>query len=322
MKTFLFTTLLLTSSLSSTAQTVIDFSVPPASSQLFYEDFISTNLNERDFALSTDGTEIYFTITTPQSTFQTIVFSKKDKRGVWSKPEVVSFAGKYSDLEPVFSADGNRMYFASNRPLQGSEPKDFDIWVTERKGTGWSEPTNLGTTINTEGDEFYPSTTKSGNLYFTAQYENGVGKEDIFMARWSSGQFEKPIALDSAVNSKGYEFNAFIDSDEKFILFTSYGRKDDMGRGDLYFSTKDKNGKWLQAKNIKTINSNKLDYCPYVSPDKKILFFTSERAPLPTTFNKLATYEDIKKISEGVLNSSGNIYWVDFDIIIKSLQEK
>lgn len=293
---------------------------PPAEATLLAEGFISTSINERDFALSPDGNEIYYTISTPQSTFQTIVVSKKDKRGDWSKPEVVSFAGKFSDLEPALSADGKRLYFASNRPLEGGKPKDFDIWIVERNGDTWGEPRNLGTTINTESDEFYPSIAKSGNLYFTAQYKDGVGREDIFFAAWRNGQFEKPVALDTAVNSKGFEFNAFVDPDEKFILFTGYGRKDDTGRGDLYISLKDNEDKWLPAKNLKLLNSTRLDYCPYLSPDKKILFFTSERSALPVSFETKTTYQQIKTVNQSTLNGTGNIYWVSFEKVLTTIR--
>ncbi|WP_321538323.1 hypothetical protein [Flavobacterium piscinae] len=47
---------------------------------------------------------------------------------------MVSFTGKYKDLEPFLSTDGLKLYFASNRPLtESGEPKDFDIWYVERK---------------------------------------------------------------------------------------------------------------------------------------------------------------------------------------------
>jgi Tol biopolymer transport system component len=301
------------------AQTLINLKHPPTEATLFAEGFISTSINERDFAISIDGKEIYYTIATPESSFQTIVFSTLGEKG-WSTPEVVSFAGKFSDLEPAFSADGNKIYFASNRPLAGNKPKDFDIWVVERTGKTWGEPKNLGSTINTESDEFYPSITKSGNLYFTAQYKEGIGKEDIFIAQWSADHFEKPIPLDTAVNSKSYEFNAFVDPDEKFILYTGYGRKNDKGRGDLYMSVKDVNGKWIPSKNLTTLNSTRLDYCPYVDPKKKILFFTSERNTLPTSFEIKTSYKQIKEISSGTLNGTGNIYWISFDEVMDLFQ--
>lgn len=276
-------------------------------------------MNERDFAISPDGKEVYYTISTPQSTFQTIVVMTRTAAG-WTKPEVASFAGEYSDLEPTFSADGKQMFFASNRPLKTpGDPKDFDIWVVDRKGSGWGAPRNLGAPINTSADEFYPSVGKTGNLYFTAEYEGGIGKEDIYISKWANGRYEKPVALDTAVNGKTYEFNAFVDPDERFIIYTSFGRKDDTGRGDLYISHKDGSGKWLPAKNLKFANSARLDYCPYVSPDKKMFFFTSERSALPRTF-EAATYEKVNKVFLSPLNGTGNIYWVSFDRLSEYLK--
>jgi len=289
---------------------------------LLSEGILSTSLNERDFALSPDGNEIYYTVSIPRSIFQTIVFRKRQKDGRWSAPEVAPFAGHFSDLEPAFTADGSTLYFASNRPLEGTQPKDFDIWKVTRTKNGWGTPEHLSNVINTEEDEFYPSITNTGNLYFTAAYKGGPGREDIYIARWRNNQFEKPEPLDSAVNTGYYEFNAFVTPDERYIFFTSYGRKDDSGGGDLYVSTKDSNNKWQQAKNLKSINSGQLDYCPSVSPDGKIFFFTSERHSLPRSFTDTrATYSVIKSLSDQTRNGTGNIYWINFETLIKFLDQ-
>ncbi|HZY83092.1 MAG TPA: hypothetical protein VFE50_26415 [Cyclobacteriaceae bacterium] len=308
-------------SFAATAQQskTIDFKSPPEKLTLLGEGFISTGINERDFALSPDGTEIFYTISTPKSTFQTIVHSKRTAKGEWSAPEIASFAGEYSDLEPAFSADGKTLYFSSNRPTSGTDPKDFDVWKVTRTAGGWSKAENLGTVINTEADEFYPSIAKNGNLYFTAAYKGGPGREDIYMSSLKDNQYQQPVALDTMVNSKFYEFNAFVDPDEKYILFTSYGRKDDSGSGDLYMAVKDANGKWKPAQNLKELNSRQLDYCPFVSPDGKILFVTSERHQLPVSFNGARpNAQKIRDIAQNPLNGTGNIYWVDFEKIYKA----
>ena len=284
------------------------------------EGSLSTAINERDFALSPDGTEIFYTISTPRSTFQTIVYSKRSAKGEWPAPEVAAFAGEYSDLEPVFSHDGNTLYFSSNRPLNGTEPKDFDVWKVSRTTTGWSKAENLGPVVNTEADEFYPSIARNGNLYFTASYKGGPGREDIYMSEFKNNQYQKPVALDTMVNSKFYEFNAFVDPNEQYILFTSYGRQDDAGGGDLYMASKDGNGKWKPARNLTELNSRQLDYCPFVSPDGKSLFFTSERHQLPVSFNgSKTTAQKIREFAKDPLNATGNIYWVSFEALRKRL---
>lgn len=275
---------------------------------------VNTNLNERDFALSPDGTEIFYTLQSPYDRFQTILYLKKDNKGKWSKPEIAPFANRYNCLEPAFSPDGKKLFFSSNRPLTGDKAKDFDIWWVEKKDGNWSEPQNIGAPINTSTDEFYPSITQSGNLYYTAAYKDAVGKEDIYIAVLENGKYKSPVPLDTAINSKMYEFNAFVSPDEQFIIFTSYGRNDDKGGGDLYMSRKDAAGKWAPAKNLVFLNSDKLDFCPFISFDKKKLFFTSERNALKET-NPL-TYDELIKQYAGLLNGGGNIWWVSFDEVL------
>ncbi len=299
----------------------INFNMPPASASLFAEGIISTGLSERDFALSPDGKEIFYTLQSPQGIFQTILHMSKDAKGVWSKPAVASFAGSYSDLEPTFSPDGKKLFFVSNRPLSGTTVKDFDIWVAEKENGRWGDPKNLGVPVNTSEDEFYPAIGKSGNLYYTAAYKsNAVGKEDIWLSKWENGKYQEPVALDTAVNSKLYEFNAFVSPDEDYIIFTSYGRADDKGKGDLYMSMKDDSGNWQPARNLTLLNSERLDYCPFVSFDKKILFFTSERHALKTSYPAAATYESLKKDFTSPLNGGGNIYWISFDKVLEMVK--
>ena len=71
----------------------------------------------------------------------------KKENNVWSNPEIVSFSGKYFDIEPFLSADGLKLYFASNRPLDNADDKtkDFDIWYVQRenKNSKWSSPINI-----------------------------------------------------------------------------------------------------------------------------------------------------------------------------------
>lgn len=306
---------------TGSAQTALDLTNPPASPQLLPAGWINTGFGERDFALSPDGNELFYTLQLPQGIFQTMLYSKKDAKGNWSKPEVAPFAGNFSDLEPAFTADGKKLYFSSNRPLSGNEVKDFDIWTVEKDAQGkWGLPQNIGAPVNTPADEFYPSIAKSGNLYFTAAYAGGVGKEDIYKAEWKDGRFATPAALDSNVNSKTFEFNAFVSPDESFVIYTSHGRKGDVG-GDLYISIKDGAGNWQPSKKLAMLNSTKLDYCPFVSFDKKILFFTSDRSGLQASFpDKKATYQSLHKILSSPQNGGGDIYWVSFDKVLESVK--
>jgi Tol biopolymer transport system component len=285
---------------------------------LFAEGLVSDGMNNRDITISPDGNEMFYTIQQKDFMVSTIVRLQK-KNGRWSVPEVASFSGKYNDLEACFSPDGNRIWFCSNRPSSANDTtKDFDIWFVNRAAGGWSEPVHAGFVINTPGNEFYPSVARNGNLYFTAEFKEGKGKEDIVMCELKDGAYLPPVSLPEAINSKGYEFNAFVDPDEQFILFTAYGRADDMGKGDLYISKKDKSGNWLPARNLgPQINSKYLDYCPYVSPDKKVFFFSSNRPLYKTPFDEKQDYKHISGMLKGAGNGLDDVYWVEYDVLNK-----
>jgi hypothetical protein len=272
----------------------------------------------RDFALSPKQDELFITVEGSKNVISSIIRLTKNKQG-WNI-EMAPFSGKYGDLEPAFSSDGKTLYFVSNRPLNDTDTqtKDFDIWKTEKTNGVWSEPKNLGAPVNTDANEFYPSVTDNGRLYFTAAYKNSKGKEDIWMSKLDTGKYSIPISLSDSVNSTLYEFNAFVSSDDSFIIFTSYGREDGLGGGDLYISKKGADGNWTKAKNLGSkINSTALDYCPFVSFDKQYFFFTSERNKVQKSYKtKLSLNEFLKKIGQ-IQNGKGNIYWINAKTILK-----
>lgn len=292
-----------------------DKSIPSNIPKLFGKGVLSDGLSNRDFTISPAGDEIFFTLQQPRFLSSTILRMQKIN-GKWGKPQVAPFSGKYRDLEAFFTPDGKSIYFSSDRPVNGTTPKkDFDIWKINRFPNGkWGTPMHLDTMVNTEKDEFYPSVAKNGDLYFTVEAAYGKGKEDIVMCSPVKDGYSKPVSLSEAVNTPNYEFNPFIDPDEQFIMFTSFGRKDDLGGGDIYISHKDNYGKWLPAKHLPApINSTGIDYCPYVTRDKKYLIFTSNRANAEFSDGKTKTYQQLKNILAGPGNGSDDIYWVKFN---------
>lgn len=304
------------------AQGLPELSKVPGSPLIFAEGVISTGLYERDMAISPDGTEIFYTVQITPAAFQTIAYLRKLPNGKWTAPEIAPFSGRYTDLEPAFSSDGKKLYFSSRRPINADSIKtDVDLWVTEKKDGKWSEPKNLGAPVNTPADEYYPSVAANGNLYFTATYKKGIGREDIYVAKKNGDSFLEPVALDSGVNSVLYEFNAFISPDEEYIIFTSFGRKDDKGRGDLYISFRNTDGRWKPAKNMLMLNSEQLDYCPFVSFDKKILFFTSEKHKLNSNYPaKPVLFRELKEQMSSAANGGGNIYWVSLEAVLSQVK--
>ena len=259
-------------------------------------DFFVQYDNCRDITLSKNKNEIYFTLQNSNEEISRIVFCKKIK-GKWTQPELVSFSSNHRDIEPFLANNDLRLYFASNRPLNDSitKSKDYDIWYVERADTNqnWSKPINLGTPVNSNKDEFYPSIADNGNLYFTSENENSLGKDDIFVSHFENNTYSQPENLGIAINSAGYEFNAYIAPDEAFIIFTGYNRKEGFGSGDLYISYKNKEGIWQTATNLgDKVNSSAMDYCPFYDSSSNQLFFTSKRSSVTNkAFQSITEFE-------------------------------
>jgi hypothetical protein len=277
--------------------------------ELLAPGHISTALDERDFAQSPDGRQVVFTVRSQGD--GTLVRFVRDSGG-WRGPEVVAFSGVHSDFEPFFAPDGGRLYFASNRPREpNTEAADYDLWYVPVSGLDFGAPVNLGPPVNTPANEFYPSLTRSGTLYFTAVYDGGPGQDDLYRARpTADGGFQAPEVLPEPVNSPALEFNAFVDPDERFIIFTVFGREEDAGGGDLVISRPIADG-WSAPVSLgPKVNSKSLDFCPYVTPDGKRLVFTSRR---PRSVPGPRTYRSLVKAAEAPGNGLGDLYSIAID---------
>jgi len=300
---------------------VIGFS--QESKTAFIPDIVKQFPNVRDIAFSPDGNEILFSAQSVMGNISTLITIKKEN-GLWNKPQVAQFSGKYFDLEPFYLTDGLKIYFVSNRPIDNTSrsTKDFDIWYVERDtlNKDWSEPKNLGSPINTEHDEFYPSITTNGNIYFTRDNTSLKNKDDIYFSEFKDLQYTEPITLPNEINSEGYEYNAFVAPDESFLIYGSYNRNGGFGSGDLFISFHNDMTGWTPAENLgELVNSDKMDYCPFVDMKTGTLYFTSKLDNTSTKFEKPLTinelFEELNKYDNGL----SRIYSISIEKLFKKI---
>lgn len=301
---------LLNSSCSKENKDDLQLEASPKAPELFAPGLVSTGLYERDLAIHPSGEEIIYTLGDYKQNKRCLVVIRK-QGGLWAPAEVLNISGSYQDIEPFFAQEGERLFFASNRPLQkDSAAADYNIWYSDRKGDHWGSPVPLNENINTSGDEFYPSVARNGNLYFTATKEAGIGREDIYVAQMVDGKYQSAQVLDSAINTVYYEFNAYVSPEEDLLIFSSYGRPDDLGGGDLYIARKNADGAWLPAQNMgPSINSDKLDYCPFVDVVRNNFYFTSERMTIRDTL-RIRNINTLHQLANAPGNGLGDIYRV------------
>lgn len=225
---------------------------------------------ERVPAFSPLGNELFFTVTTPDWE-PTIMHSVKEN-GKWTVPDTAFFSRKYNNSEPFFSPDGQRLYFASNRP-PGTPPWNNDLWMIERSGGGWSDPIHLGPAVNSEVGEYHPAVTTDGTLYFASVRDAEKSGPDIFRCRRINGEYQKAERLNDSVNSDFQDWDPYVTPDESLLLFKS-DRPGGYGGMDLYVSYRKSDGSWTTAKNAgPPVNTAEHDDAGDLSPDGKYLFF-------------------------------------------------
>jgi hypothetical protein len=288
--------------------------IPPSDTpELFAPGIISTPMYTRDIAMTPDGNEIYFCI----SAFRyNLIFYTKQVNGKWTQPEPAPFITdyKYMFYEPHITADGKKLMFLSNMPKEEGAEENEDIWVVDRIDGGWGKAYNLGPPVNSEGSEFFPSTTKDGTLYFT-HAEKGSRINNIYRSKFVKGKYQEPEKLGPQVNCGTNRYNAFIDPDERFIIVPAVGLEDSFGSTDYYIVFRDKNDEWSNPVNLgEKINSEiGAEWSAYISPDGKYFFFMSSKT---ASFTEKPSYRKFKEMFNKPQNGNSNIYWVKSDFLL------
>ncbi len=187
---------------------------------------------------------------------------------------------------PTLSADGQILFFtvcidqyggwgAGRKGLGGC-----DIFYSQKIGTNWSKPYNLGNTVNTKYRETQPSFSADGkNLYFVSNRPGGMGHHDIYVSTLKEdGSWGAPVNLGPKVNSAGDEESVCIHPDGKTLYFGSNGHIG-MGKYDIYVSRKDDKGEWGTPINLGyPINTFGDDHSLLVGASGDIAYFASNRA--------------------------------------------
>jgi hypothetical protein len=175
-------------------------------------------------SISADGQRYYFTICDSKGSFENrttrceIYVIKKQASG-WSNPEMLNESVNAKDVtsthpQVVTTGDKEVLYFASNR---AGGRGGMDIWYVTRSlaaGTNtFSNPVNLGPSINTLGDEMTPFYSKEeGTLYFSSNGMPGIGGFDIFSSKGEMTTW-------GTADNMGLPFNSSVD-DYYFIKST------------------------------------------------------------------------------------------------------
>lgn len=229
-------------------------------------------------AFSPAGQEMFFSVYFNNEFPQKILYMQQID-GVWTEPEVAFFSGVYQEGGPVFSPDGNRVYFYSKRPIlpDNVQLEESNIWYIEKTNGLWRNPQMLQGPVNgAEFSSMVTSFTPDGDALIIKHKE--VPQYDLYLSQIDGDEWGEPVNLGPPVNDpNAIEGNGLITPDGQTLIFFRYDPNNRPLTG-LYMSDKLEDGSWSAPRRMGDMICNGESRFAMLSPDKKYLFFTSYRS--------------------------------------------
>jgi outer membrane protein OmpA-like peptidoglycan-associated protein len=195
---------------------------------------VNSKYNDAAASLSPDGKTLFLYYEEGAGD----IYISKLEGGDWSTPKALNKnvnTSQYWETSATLSADGKKLYFASNRPGGIGE---LDLYVSDLTANGdWGKATNLGPLINTPENEDAPFIHPDGiTLYFSSDGHPNLGNSDIFVTEFKGGKWQKPINLGWPINSWEYDGFFTVSADKKKGFFSTM-KEGGVGETDIYSIT-------------------------------------------------------------------------------------
>lgn len=195
------------------------------------EGRINTKTHEATAGISPDGQTLYIYRGDKGGD---LFYSRKDDSG-WDKlrrlPRDITSKGN-QETSIAFTSDSRRVFFISDRP-GGFGGKDIWTATLDQRGR-WTEPTNLGSTVNSPYDEeslfLAPDDV---TLYFSSQGHNTMGGYDVFKTVYRNGRWIQPENLGHPVNTPGDDLFFVLTPDGKTAYYSTM-MPGGFGGSDIY----------------------------------------------------------------------------------------
>ena len=203
--------------------------------------------------------------------------------GEWTSPKSIEAINRYADIQapvmggPSVSYDGNTLFFFANFGKNGYGRED--IFFSTRENNGWSVPENMGSVINTDGYEGFPSVSPDGKrLYFTREV---IGKKVdgkqcyriLVSEKGRNGKWKTPFELPAPVNT-GFEKAPRIMADSKTLIFSRI-KSESNTDFDLFKSVLQNDGSWSEPASLDFVNTKKSDLFVSMSPCGDVMYYVS-----------------------------------------------
>ena len=240
-------------------------------------DGVNTEESEYFPSIPIDGSQLIFTRKLNR-TNEDFFYSMRTPDG-WTGSELLS-GGINTPMNEgalIISQDGKWLVFNACHRQDGFG--SCDLYISYLTNSGWSEPLNLGESVNTDQWEVQPCLSPDKrDLYFTSNRPGGYGGSDIYVTHLqSNGNWSTPENLGPSINTSGDESTPFIHADNQTLYFTSNGLQG-YGDSDLFLIKKNAEGKWGTPENLGyPINTIEHEGSLFIEANGKIAYFASDR---------------------------------------------
>ncbi|WP_430615345.1 OmpA family protein [Flavobacterium sp. JP2137] len=248
--------------------------------------------------------------------FTRLYAAEIDAEGHWGTPRVFApeLGSKFNESTPVFSEDGNTVYFTRNNYANGRRITDdkgislLKIYRSQRTDNRWSEPEELPFNSNAFSSA-HPALTADGKwLYFASDRDGSIGQSDLYkVAIHPNGSLGNPINLGPEINTEGRESFPFITADNE-LYFASDGRPG-LGGLDIYVTRigDDQSRSIIQSIGAPA-NSPQDDFGFYIDSHSRTGFLSSNRAGQDDIY----AFTELQRLS---LDCNQSIYGLVYDPI-------
>ncbi len=183
-------------------------------------DALNSDADEVGPVFTRDGRAVLFASNRPGRGGFDLWVSRKNADDSWAEPENLGSRVNtaFDELDPAISADGRRLFFATNAGKAGQGPEwrgssrfsspaaDFDIFAARLGPDFKTGPAFPIAALNSPGNDGHPAVSAHGDfVYFTSDREGGFGGLDLYRARIFRGEIQPPVNLGRPINSTGDE---------------------------------------------------------------------------------------------------------------------
>ena len=224
--------------------------------------------------------------------------------GEMGKPERFSknINSKFNESTPVFTQDGQTMYFTRNNFLDGKRRNDakkitlLKLYKASLEEGNWVNVTELPF----NSDEYsiaHPALSTDGQtLYFASDMPGTLGQSDLFFVKINSdGTYSSPQNLGKGINTEGRETFPFISADNE-LYFASDGRPG-LGGLDVFVSKINEDSSYGEVQNVGApINGGQDDFAMMIDSKNHNGFFTSNREG-GNGYDDIYRFTEIRKLN-------------------------